>query len=117
MSFSAQLLTLLKADAALALLVSGRIYSDRAEQTSEKPFIVYALASTQKEVGLSGTVMARKDIFEVQCWGSSRAQVEAIVTEVERIFEADFRLITDVQSGYDPEVAAESTSLTVDWWD
>lgn len=113
---STALRALLAGHAPLAALVSTRLHADRAEQKTPKPFLVFSTAQTEVQRGLDGTEFGRMVLFEIQCWGDTRAQVEQVADAVEAALQADHRYIQARSGGYDPELDMEATLITVEWW-
>ena len=113
---STALRALLAAHAPLVTQVGTRVHADRAEQGTPKPFVVFSTAQTDIQRGLDGTEFGRTVMFEIQCWGDTRAQVEQVGDAVEAALAADHRYSQSRSGGYDAELDMEATLITVEWW-
>jgi hypothetical protein len=75
MSAATSLQTLLAGTSAVTAICGTRISSDRAEQGSARPFIVYT-GSEEPQRALDGSVHGTRTTFEIQCWADTRASAE-----------------------------------------
>lgn len=116
MSASTELQALLVGAAGVAALVGTRVFSDRAEQKTARPFIVHSVAQTEPQYSLDNTEHGRLTVFEVQVWANKRASAEAVADAIEQALADDQRVILAKAGGYDEELDLEATVLSVEWW-
>jgi hypothetical protein len=102
----------------LTLLVANRIAHDAVPQDSPTPYVVITRPLEQPEelTSLSGELMATEVIFEVACWGSSRAQANAVADAARVVFRELQQDVTSRGNDYDPQTDQFCTVLVVDWW-
>lgn len=117
MSASTDLRALLLSGAALALLVGTRVFADRAEQKTPRPFAIYTITQTEPQYALDNSEHGRLTVFELQCWADTRSVAEALADAAEAALRDDFRVILSRSGGYDAELDLELTSLSVEWWE
>ena len=117
MSLDTDLRAALAGNVAVAALVGTAIVSDRMEEGTPRPFIVFSRASTDYEKGLDGTVFGERVVFDVHCWADTRATAETVANAVVAVLHADHRTVLSRTSGYDAELDLEATLLAVEWWD
>jgi hypothetical protein len=94
----------------------GRVSADRIEQGTARPFAVFSRIATEPFIGLAGNVFDEKVTFELQCWGDTRSQAEALADACEAALRESTQFVIARASGYDGELDLEATILTVDWW-
>lgn len=124
MSAESELQALLVADAGVrtALSVSTaarageRIAADRIEQGTGRPFGVYTRTATDKFEGLDGTVHATKVTLELQFWGDTRLQADALADACETAITGADQAVIGRSTAYDGELDLEATVLAVEWW-
>lgn len=117
MSATADMQTVLADDAPLDALVDGAIEPDAITQGAGRPFVIHTITSTEPERGLDGTVHARRYTMEVQCWGDTRDQAEAVADAAQTAIDAsDDGTVIDRTTGYDSDLALNADILTVEWW-
>jgi len=118
MSAETSLRALLLAAPAVTALISGRIASDRIEQGTPRPFVMFTRTGTTPYTTIDGQVMAVQAQLEIQCWADSRAQADAVALAVTNAIRATTTQTVSGQSAaYDGELDLESTLLTVEWWE
>jgi len=76
------LVTHLKADAAITALVGNRISPLKAEQNVAKPYITYQVILDYSNQCLGGGVYANSTRFQIDCWSEKYSEVKAIKTAV-----------------------------------
>lgn len=76
------LVTHLKADTALAALVSTRIYPMVAPQNVVKPYITYQVISDNSNQCLEGGIYQSDTRFQLDCWSTKYSEVKAVKTAV-----------------------------------
>lgn len=117
MSLDTDLRAALAAYPAVTALVGSAIVSDRMEQGTPRPYIVFIRADTQYTKGLDGTIFAERSEFDVQCWADTRASANAVADAITTMLDADQRTILSRTTAYDPDLDLEATLLSVEWWD
>ena len=115
MSAATSLQTLLAGTSAVTALCGTRISSDRAEQGTARPFIVYT-GTDEPQRALDGSVHGTRTTFEIQCWADTRASAEALAAAVKTVLDANHQYCTGPAGGYDGELDLEAALLTCDWW-
>jgi hypothetical protein len=126
MSAEQDLRTDLLAHAPLVALItpgeSKRVAADKVEAGITRPFIVFTRRSTRRDTTLMGEVLAGWPVFELQCWGDTRAQAEALADATEAALAASTREpygipVEDRSSAYDGELDLECVVLVVEWFE
>lgn len=115
MSAATSLQALLLATSGVTSLCGTRIASDRMEQGSARPFIVYT-GSDEPQRALDGSVHGTLTTFEIQCWGDSRASAEAVADAVQAACDGAHQYITARAAGSDNELDLEAVVMTCLWW-
>jgi hypothetical protein len=116
MSVETAFRALLVADAGVTALVAGRIAQNAVPQDAPRPYVVFA-AQHQLDFGLDNTVHADAVTITAECWADTAAQADAVADAVQAALLAAGRVCTARATSYDPEVGADATVLTVEWWD
>ena len=117
MSAETELRALLLAATAVTALIGNRIASDRIEQGTARPFVMFTRTATTPYVTIDGQVLASQAQLEIQCWADSRAQADAVGEAVTAAIRASTtQTVTGQSAAYDGELDLESTLLTVEWW-
>ena len=117
MSLDTDLRAALATNAGVTALVGSAIVSDRMEEGTPRPFVVFSRVGTEYQHGLDGSVLGERATFDVQCWADTRASAEAVANAVCAVLLADQRPVLSRTSGYDADFDLEATLLTVEWWD
>lgn len=117
MSFATDLRALLLADAGVTALVGQKVASDRIEQGTVPPFIVFTQSNTEFSQGLDGTLLASRAVFDVQVWAATRLSADAVADACQAVFVTADRALLGRSSGYDAELDLEATTITIEWWD
>lgn len=103
--------------APLVAMVGQRIRADLARAEDELPFVVFKRASFEKVTGLDGSVHARRDTFQIECWGKTRADSSTLADLVDDALRAgDLDPDESDPDSIDPEVGARAVVLNVDIW-
>ena len=112
-----QLRAVLLAHTPLAALVGQRVRADLGHEADVYPFVVFKRASFEKVTGLDGSVHARRDTFQVECWGETRAESSDLADLVDDALRAG-ELDPDESDpdAIDPEIGARAVVLNVDLW-
>ncbi|MCR5864652.1 DUF3168 domain-containing protein [Aquincola sp. J276] len=112
-----ELRQILASYAPLTALCGDRIRVDLAREEDDYPFIVFKRVSFQRITGLDGSVHARRDTFQVECWAGSRAASSALAELADEALRAG-ELDPDESDpdSIDPEIGARAVVLNVDMW-
>ena len=102
--------------APLVAIVGQAVYLDEVPSDQAKPYVVYSRQTTRVERNLLGDIIDRRDIFDVQCVGTSRAQSLQIRALVEDAVVLAGHPPPEMPADYDPATDAEIESVTVEWW-
>jgi hypothetical protein len=114
MSAETEFRALLAANAALTALVSTRIAQNAVPQGASFPLIVFT-ASHKPSYGLDDTLLDDEVTFQVQCWASTAVQADAVADAAETALGTS-GTVTERASTYDPDLGADCTALTIQWW-
>lgn len=107
----------LVAHAPLTALVGHRVRADLANADDADPFVVFKRVSFEKITGLDGTVHARRDTFQIECWGKTRSQSSEVADLADAALRAaDLDPDQSDPDAIDPEIGARAVVLNVDLW-
>jgi hypothetical protein len=107
----------LLASGPLATLTASHIRSDMAEADDPFPFIVFKRISIDPTYGLSNALLARKDTFQVECWGSTRSQSSDVAElAILALAAAGLPMIPSNPDAIDPQILARAVVLNVELW-
>lgn len=117
MSAQTELFALLDADAALSALVSDRIYPHAVPENRALPAVVYALASTQRNVGLDlsdhGTALA----FSISSAAEDHTTATAVGDAVESALLVAGVPADNRYAGFDEETGNFVDVIEITWWE
>lgn len=113
MTVESDFYALLSANAGVTAQVSTRLYPDSLPEECAYPAIVFARASTDPLIGLSGQVFGADVALSVGCWAKTRtaADLAAVAVEAALVNSAFTRIARDAVM--DPETGLLATILTV----
>jgi len=115
MSAHTDLQALLLATPAVTALCGTRIYSDRAEQSAQTPFVVY-VGTSEPQRALNGSVHGIKTVFDIQCWAASRSKANELAYAVQTAVDAQHMYASGPSSGFDADLDLEAAILECTWW-
>lgn len=113
MSAESTLYGWLAGDGALDLLIAGRIYPDVIPGDQALPAVAYARTGTEPIATIHGTVAGRFVNLQVQCWGETRPDAEAVADAVEAALIAAGETPTNRSVLFDTESGNYGTSIDV----
>jgi hypothetical protein len=105
MSAAEDLRAALVAHAPLVSLVGARVREDAGDENDTYPYIIFRQTGNEPIRGLDGSLHARVETFQVESWGTTRAQsmqVHALVEEA--LMEADIECDPADANELDPEI-------------
>lgn len=118
MSAETDFRALLAGHAGTAALVGDRIAHNAIRQGAAAPYVVFT-ATHDRIHNILGELLADQVKFDVQCWGSTAGQAEAVADAVDAaIATAPSQrgsVATTRASGYDDETGLDAVILTVEW--
>ncbi len=111
--------TLIKAALAahpgLAALVGTRIRADLALETDDYPFVIFKRSSLEHIRGLDNSLHGSLEVFDVECWASSRsASVDVSEQAMLALAAADLPVDTADPDGIDPALLERVIVLRVE---
>lgn len=107
----------LLASPALVSLVGQKIRVDAAEQKDAMPYIVFRRPRVTREMGLDNTVLAKGEIFEIECWDEQRLASADLEDEVvSALLAANILPDDNDPDALDPDVDARCTVVTCTVW-
>lgn len=117
MSASETLRAALAADAPLTALVGGRIRFDMGAPNDAYPLIVIRQVGNEPIRGLDGSLHARRETFQVESWGETRSQSNAVhVLAESALVAAGLEPDSADPDAIDPDVGARACVWNVDIW-
>lgn len=109
--------TLLLADATVAGLVGTKVRADAAEQADAMPYIVLRRPRVVRDMGLDGTVLAKGEVFEIECWDDQRiVSTDLEDAVVSALIAGDILPDDNDPDAIDPDVDARCTVVTCTVW-
>jgi hypothetical protein len=119
MSIEADFRAVLAAHAPLVALVQQRIVANAAPKGAPFPLVTFA-SNHNPTLGLDGTVLGNQCTLQVQCWGDTAAQADAVADAVAAAVATAPRdagaTVLDRITSFDPDISKDGTTLTVEWW-
>jgi hypothetical protein len=100
---------------ALTNLVGNRIVSDRAEQTTERPFIAFELDETEYIEVLNGGSEVWSETFHIACFADKRVEAEQIADQVEAALST--QKVIGRTNDFIPDLDIHVTDVHVRWFD
>lgn len=116
MTAEADFYAVLAGDAALAALVSDRIYPLAIAQGTPLPAVAYARTDTAYENTLGGSVALSRVRFAVQAWGEQVTDVEAIGDAIVAALAAVSVPPEGRFTVFDDEMGLYGLTVEFDWW-
>lgn len=117
MSSHALIQSTLAGHAGLAALVGTRIRADLAEPADAYPFVVFKRSDYEESLGLDDSVQARRETFQIECWGATRSQSVDVSEQVFAALRAGGIPGSGADpDGIDPEVLARAVVVSTDVW-
>jgi hypothetical protein len=93
------------------------VRQDAADEEDEYPFIIFRRANVERLKGLLGEVLATRSTFQIECWGETRDQSDAIERQaLAALSAAGFYPDGNEVDGLDPEVKVRAAVFAVDVW-
>lgn len=119
MSIEADFRALLAAYQPLVALVGPRIVANAAPKGAPFPLVTFA-SNHAPTLGLDGTLLGNQCTLQVQCWGETAAQADAVADAVAAAvatapLEAGATVL-DRSTAFDPDISKDGTTLAVEWW-
>ena len=87
MTFKADLLTYLKADAGIAAIVDARIFSGMAPEKTAFPYIVFEKISSQGTSEMLAASELANDVYQFDCWAKSDVVRETMTEAIRDAFD------------------------------
>lgn len=112
MNAETRLYEILTAHAPLAALVSTRIYPDAMPENTTYPAIVFARASTEPIVMLSGVADGELATLTVESWSKTRSAAADVADAVQSALQVELESIETATAVYDPETDLHGVSMT-----
>jgi hypothetical protein len=103
--------------APLTSLVGTRIYSDRGEQSTIRPFIAFELNQTEYLNTLEGNQEVFSETFDIACFGDTRLAADAVADQVMAAVSADKQNVVGRVNDFIPEMDVFVTNIQVVWMD
>lgn len=101
----------------LVELVGSRIRSDIAKTGDVLPLVVFRRFAIAKEYGIDNTPLARRETFQIECWGETRDKSSDVAELVMEALEAvGLPVETSDPDALDPQTAQRAVVLNVDIW-
>jgi hypothetical protein len=96
------------------MLVSTRIVADRAEQTTQRPFVIIEQTGTEYLHSLDGSIMdVLSEEYQVTCFADNRDGAEAVADQV--ILALAGQRVIGRQNDLVPEFDVHTTAISVTW--
>jgi hypothetical protein len=116
-SAAEDLRTALAGYAPLTALVQQRIRQDFGNESDDYPFVAFKQTGNEPIRGLDGTLHARAEDFQVESWGTTRAESAAIHALVEEALHlADLDPDPADPDAIDPDIGARACVWNVRIW-
>lgn len=117
MTAAEDLRAVLVAHVPLAALVQQRVRFDTGNQDDIYPLIVLRQVGNEPIRGIDGSLHCRRESFQVESWGETRAQSAAVHAVVEdALSAADMAPEPADADALDPDVGARACVWNVDIW-
>lgn len=114
MSAETEFRALLAATAGVTSLVGTRIAQNSVPPGSAFPLVVFT-SSHNPSYGLDDTLLDDEVTFAVQCWAQTAVGADALADAIDTALGTR-AIVTSRASGYDEEIGADATILTIQWW-
>lgn len=116
MSAETELYALLSGAPGLTALVGARIYPDAIPEDAVLPAVVYARASTEPVLSVSGHKFAETARLTISAWAKTRTSAAAVGDQVEAALLAAWQPALDRSSVFDGEVGLYAATVASDWF-
>lgn len=117
MTAATDLRAVLAAHAGLVALVSDRIRADLADELDATPFVVFKRVGIEPTYGLDNSELARKETFQVECWGDTRGSSSDVAEQVIAALKAaGLPPSPSDPDALDPDIGARAVVLNVEIW-
>lgn len=117
MSAAEDLRTALLAHTALTDEVGQRVRQDLGDADDDYPFVVFKQTGKESIRGLDGSLHARVDEFQVESWGTTRAESAALHDIVEAaLLAAGIECDPAEPDAIDPDIWAKACIWNVRIW-
>jgi hypothetical protein len=126
MTIGKYLRLVLAADAAVALLVENRVFTEVLPQLPQVPALVFNEVGGDDEYNLRGPTTTRSRQLQIDSWGKDRADATALSIFVRGVLsghrgaaaglEVEELTLTAERWDYDPEVKLYRTSQDYEVW-
>lgn len=94
-----------------------KVRQDAADEQDNEPFIIFRRVDVERQRGLDGTLLAMKETFNVECWGETRADSDALEYQAIAALNAAGRFCDGNEvDGLDPDVKVRAAVFAVDIW-
>jgi Protein of unknown function (DUF3168) len=118
-SIETDVCSLLTGDPGVAALVAGRVALNAVNEGTPLPYIIVA-ANHAYTFTLDKTISSDEAAVNIECWGRSAAQAEAVGDAVAAavLLAPPLSCATLLSriGGVDPENGLDASVLTVEWW-
>jgi hypothetical protein len=115
MTMAQSLLAMLKADTALAALISTRIYRNRMPKTATLPNIVFQRISTVKEYTHSKTVI-HYPRWQFTCWSATSDNADSIANALEDVINRNNMFVEGRTDGLENETDLNYVRVEVSYF-
>lgn len=94
-----------------------KVRQDAADEEDSQPFIIFRRAGVERQRGLDGTLLAKRETFHIECWGETREDADVLEAQAIAALEAAGLYPDDNEvDGLDPEVKVRAAVFAVDVW-
>lgn len=116
MSAETELYAVLSGAAGLTALVGNRIYPDAIPEDAALPAVVYARASTEPVLSVSGQKFAETARLTISAWAKTRTAAAAAGDQIEAALLAAWQPALNRSSVFDGEVGLYAATVESDWF-
>lgn len=116
MSAETELYAVLSGAAGLTALVGNRIYPDAIPEDAALPAVVYARASTDPVLSVSGQKFAETARLTLTAWAKTRASAAAVGDQIEAALQSLWQPAINRSSVFDGEVGLYAATVETDWF-
>lgn len=107
----------LVASTGLTAIVGARIRADQADEKDGFPYVIFRRTKVEREMGLDNTVLARSDVYEIECWHEQRLQADAMADlVVDALLAAGIAPDDNDPDAMDPELVKRCAVVTCSIW-
>lgn len=95
----------------------SRVRQDAADEDDQYPFIIFRRVGVERQRGLDGTLFSMRETFQVECWGQTREESDALEQQaIEALQAAGLYADGNEVDGLDPEVKVRAAVFSIDVW-